>query len=44
MVLQMSQELFVSQNQKRIKDIFTRVLKGHIAVATNDLNKIKKDI
>ena len=27
---------------KRIKNIFTRVLKGHIAVATNDLNKIKK--
>ena len=27
---------------KRIKNIFTRVLKGHIAVAMNDLNKIKK--
>ncbi len=27
---------------KKIKDIFTRVLKGHIAVATNDLSKIKK--
>tara|TARA_Y100000590_G_scaffold462584_1_gene627106 strand:+ start:465 stop:2165 length:1701 start_codon:yes stop_codon:yes gene_type:complete len=27
---------------KRIKNIFTRVLKGHIAVATNDLNKVKK--
>ncbi len=27
---------------KRIKDIFTRVLKGHIAVVTNNLNKIKK--
>ncbi len=27
---------------KRIKNIFTRVLKGHIAVATNNLNKIKK--
>ena len=27
---------------KRIKNIFTRVLKGHIAVATNDLNKINK--
>ncbi len=27
---------------KRIQNIFTRVLKGHIAVATNDLNKIKK--
>ncbi len=25
---------------KRIKDIFTRVLKGHIAVVTNDLNKV----
>ncbi len=27
---------------KKIKDIFTRVLKGHIAVAINDLNKTKK--
>ena len=27
---------------KRIKNIFTRVLKGHIAVATNNLNKVKK--
>ncbi len=27
---------------KRIKNIFTRVLKGHIAVAINDLNKINK--
>ena len=27
---------------KKVKDIFTRVLKGHIAVATNDLTKIKK--
>tara|TARA_B100000029_G_scaffold426097_1_gene434820 strand:+ start:1191 stop:2891 length:1701 start_codon:yes stop_codon:yes gene_type:complete len=27
---------------KRIKNIFTRVLKGHIAVATNNLNKTKK--
>ena len=27
---------------KKIKNIFTRVLKGHIAVAVNDLNKIKK--
>ncbi len=27
---------------ERIKNIFTRVLKGHIAVATNNLNKIKK--
>ncbi len=26
----------------KIKNIFTRVLKGHIAVATNDLNKINK--
>ena len=31
-----------SNPSKRIKNIFTRVLKGHIAVATNDLNKIKK--
>ena len=27
---------------KRIKNIFTRVLKGHIAVVTNDLSKNKK--
>ena len=27
---------------KKIKNIFTRVLKGHIAVATNNLNQIKK--
>jgi len=27
---------------KKIKDIFTRVLKGHIAVAINDLNTTKK--
>ncbi len=27
---------------KRIKNIFTRVMKGHIAVATNDLNTVKK--
>tara|TARA_Y100000590_G_scaffold284034_1_gene319582 strand:- start:2901 stop:4604 length:1704 start_codon:yes stop_codon:yes gene_type:complete len=27
---------------KKIKNIFTRVLKGHIAVATNDLDKIKQ--
>ena len=26
----------------RVKNIFTRVLKGHIAVATNDLNKTNK--
>ena len=29
---------FSNQNQK-IKDIFTKVLKGHIAVATTDINK-----
>ena len=29
---------------KRIKDIFTRVLKGHIAVVTNDLNKVNVGI
>ena len=28
--------------KKRVKNIFTRVLKGHIAVAINNLNKIKK--
>ncbi len=28
--------------KKKIKDIFTRVLKGHIAVATSNLNKINK--
>ncbi len=27
---------------KKIKNIFTRVLKGHIAVAINNLNKVKK--
>ncbi len=27
--------------KKKIKDIFTKVLKGHIAVATSDLNKFK---
>ena len=27
---------------KKIKNIFTRVLKGHIAVVTNDLNKLNK--
>ncbi len=31
-----------SQPSHRIKNIFTKVLKGHIAVATNDLNKINK--
>tara|TARA_B100000029_G_scaffold49351_1_gene45019 strand:- start:9039 stop:10742 length:1704 start_codon:yes stop_codon:yes gene_type:complete len=31
-----------SKPSKRIKNIFTRVLKGHIAVATNNLNKTKK--
>ena len=31
-----------SKPSERIRNIFTRVLKGHIAVATNDLNKIKK--
>ncbi len=28
--------------KKKIRDIFTRVLKGHIAVATTNLNKINK--
>ena len=31
-----------AKQSKRIKNIFTRVLKGHIAVVTNDLNKTKK--
>ena len=31
-----------SKPSEKIKNIFTRVLKGHIAVAMNDLNKIKK--
>ncbi len=31
-----------SKPNQRIKDIFTRVLKGHIAVATNNLNKVNK--
>ena len=38
---QMLHELYVSTNLKKIKDIFTRVLKGHIAVATSDLNNFK---
>tara|TARA_B100001741_G_C16548439_1_gene598066 strand:+ start:627 stop:2327 length:1701 start_codon:yes stop_codon:yes gene_type:complete len=31
-----------SKPSSRIKEIFTRVLKGHIAVVTNNLNKINK--
>ena len=31
-----------SKPTQRVKNIFTRVLKGHIAVATNDLNKFNK--
>ena len=31
-----------SQPSHRIKNIFTKVLKGHIAVVTSDLNKINK--
>ena len=31
-----------SKPSKRIKNIFTRVLKGHIAVALNDLSRFKK--
>ena len=31
-----------SKPSNRIKEIFTRVLKGHIAVVTNNLNKINK--
>ena len=31
--------LCFSKPKKRIQDIFTKVLKGHIAVATSDLNK-----
>ena len=30
------------KQKRRIKDIFTRVLKGHIAVVTTNLNKINK--
>ena len=42
MVLLTLLELFVFQNQKKkIKDIFTKVLKGHIAVATTNLKKNK---
>ena len=38
--LQMSLEQFVFLNQKKsIKDIFTKVLKGHIAVAKTNLKK-----
>ena len=37
---QMLHELFLLKNSnKRIKDIFTRVLKGHIAVANFKLKK-----
>ena len=31
-----------NEQSKKVKDIFTRVLKGHIAVATTNLNKISK--
>ena len=37
---QMLPEQFAFQNQTNIKDIFTKVLKGHIAVATTNLKKI----
>ena len=38
----MLQELFVSKIKiQKIKDIFTNVLKGHIAVVNTDLNKKK---
>ena len=33
MELQMLPEQYISETLKRIKNIFTRVLKGHIAVA-----------
>ena len=40
MVQPMLLEQFVLLNQKKnIKDIFTRVLKGHIAVASTNLKK-----
>ena len=39
--LQMSQEQFVFLHQKNIKNIFTKVLKGHIAVVNSNLNKFK---
>ena len=38
---QMLQELYVFQKpSSKIKNIFTRVLKGHIAVFNTNLNKI----
>ena len=36
---QMLQEQSVFQIKKKIKNIFTKVLKGHIAVVRTDLNK-----
>ena len=33
--------LCFSEQKSKIKEIFTKVLKGHIAVATVDLNKKK---
>ena len=34
-------EQFLLLDQKKIKEIYTRVLKGHIAVATAKINKVK---
>ena len=33
------QEQFVFQTKTKIKNIFTKVLKGHIAVATTNISK-----
>ena len=38
------QESLAPLNVNQIKDIFTRVLKGHIAVASSNINKLKRDI
>ena len=38
----MTRTLCFSKQPRSIKDIFTKVLKGHIAVATTDINKYSK--
>ena len=34
----------MSENQKFIRNIYTRVLKGHISVVKSNLNKIKQEM
>ena len=41
MELQMLLERYALKTKKRIKNIFTKVLKGHIAVVTTNLTKDK---